>query len=442
MKKFNTVLMLDDLIIKKIDNLIDDQRYEDSLDLIYRIMIALVSNVNFKNIFNHVPQLDSLVQKIGLIIFNSTGLSGNLFYNNFNNINIFLASEIYSTGGHTRLIEDLTKSTSSKNILILTDVFDRYSSGQLSIESLADKINAPIIILPKGSKVSKIINLLHIFSNLNVKSINIIAHHQDVVTYAACNAEIEIPQYYYHHADHNPTLGATIAHFHHYDLFLSSQFLCANSGFIKPLYLPLTSSCRFKKNYAKVEEEKFDILNTATSGTANKFTFDDSEVNYCKIVMNILKNTTGNHFHIGPLSEENISKIEKLLISNNIEKSRFKYLGVVDNIQDAVIINAVNVYITSAPIGGGKAFIDVLGVGIPIFVYRDNNLKYSQEINPVVSDMYNYNSDIIRWSNISELTEKLKTTNFKAYAESLKNFYNSFHSEEKFLNLCEKIFNN
>ncbi len=63
MKKFNTVLMLDDLIIKKIDNLIDDQRYEDSLDLIYRIMIALVSNVNFKNIFNHVPQLDSLVQK-------------------------------------------------------------------------------------------------------------------------------------------------------------------------------------------------------------------------------------------------------------------------------------------------------------------------------------------------------------------------------------------
>jgi hypothetical protein len=436
MKEFNTVALLDSKIINEAQLLIDSGKLLDALDFIFKIMIALVGNGQLKNKFNQLPQLDALVQSIGLKVFDEIKNNNKNIRIKDGEINLFLASEIYLTGGHTRLIEDLTSSTHSANILVLTDLFDRYSTGNLFVDQLSNKINAPIVILPQGDKLSKLINLQKLILTLGVRSINIMAHHHDVISYAACIENLNIPQYYYHHADHNPTLGATIAHYCHYDFFISNMVMCNKAGYVNPLYMPLSSPSRFYEN------DSFDIINTATSGTANKFTFDDVDIKYTRVVSSILKSINGNHFHIGPLSEEHINEIKDQLRNDNIDENRFIYMGAVSGIQDIIHKHNINIYITSAPVGGGKAFIDILGTGICIFVYKDPNLEKSQEIILKLANLYNYNSSIIRWMTTKDLSEKIKSTNFLEYRSTLRCFYHEYHAEEKFLNLCRNILGN
>lgn len=408
---------------------LNEKKHEEVLHSIFRLTTKLVYDKRLINNFNQLPQLDNIIQNVGLKIFDE---SHHDFNESERNTSVFICTEIYSTGGHTRILEDIISKLSGPSAIILTDIFDRYATGKLNFNYTVKNLkNTSIIALPKMSLVDKVRNLYDVLKTIKAKSITLIAHHQDVIAYSSCNSRVKIPQLFIHHADHNPTLGATIKHYKHIDLNNALYRLCQDAGEVQPYILPMTSKKQFK-NY--VHKSNYS---TATSGSFNKFcTY--GELSFANIVKTILTSSTGNHYHIGSIPDEYLKYIDIALTTAGIDSYRFKYLGNVNSLTDALLKNDVDIYITSAPTGGGKAFVDATSCGIAIF--RFTVPHETQRIQKYIEN-YFYPNNLPTWSNLTELSNNFNNYNISELFNISRINYDKIYNTDNFIVKLEHIYN-
>ena len=388
----STSLFLDGPTRESLESHIRAGRYEIALRDIYQILEYARWEESFELWYNQLPELDQLVQTIGREILAKKRPPK---ARQPGKVNVFIATEVYPAGGHTRVIEDLVRLSDKESVIVLTDIFEKYANGYLEPGRVATQLNAPIWVLPKMSLVDKTKSLIGLIDAIDVNTVAIFAHHEDVIAYAACNENLGCRQAFFHHADHNPALGATIAHYEHVDLVPGNLQMCIDAGYVTPSYMPLYVVEKFRNLPSS------DVFNTGTSGTFNKFV-TEGPLNFADIVVTILQSISGQHVHVGEIPEVYLNVIADQLRHAGIDPSRFVYLGYVSSLQQALIDQNVSVYITSAPIGGSKAYVEVLGLGIGVLMYAAEAVDVPSIVR--YNNGASYAKSHLRWSNVEELS--------------------------------------
>jgi hypothetical protein len=86
----------------------------------------------------------------------------------------------------------------------------------------------------------------------------------------------------------------------------------------------------------------------------SKFESGSYALRYERAVACILKASRGYHVHIGDLSDAFLQKIHEELDAEKVSHDRFIHIPWVASLSQALIDNAVDVYVSSFPLGGGK----------------------------------------------------------------------------------------
>lgn len=406
-----------------IEKLIKIGNHEEALRAVFHLCSKLVAMPELRMNKVHAPDLDRIIQNIGEAItkdITQEDLGSSI--ENGSLPSIIIATEIYKTGGHTRVIRDIAENIEGSAILVLTDLFGKYSSGSLSIEGIIDAFpKLAVVVMPRQPLTAKIHNLTQLILTTRARNIIIAAHHQDVVAYACCNKYLKKKQIYIHHADHNPTLGATVRHYIHTDLIPGIKRMCETNLSASCQLLPLTA--QHIGNY-----QVPDNWATATAGSFEKFTVT-GEMSYPNFIQKIIATTGKPHYHFGPIPEDALSLVRENLAKHNFCLNTFIHVPYVPTLSEALRRHPIGVYITSAPITGFKALVEALAAGIPILSYSNNSNQCSTVDHYL--NCHHYKS-LISWSTIRELQESLESLDLNQASSASTDIYRLHHSKNVF----------
>jgi O-antigen biosynthesis protein len=402
----------------------------DNLTKLFSFVSSLTYDAQFNNHSNHLPQLDTAVQANGKAICKALGLQR--ANTQKRDTNLFVVSELYLTGGHSRLLDEVRSVSSRPSIIVVTDIFQHYASGIMSRDEVIKRFpNSKVYFLFAPSFIEKIKIFIDILNENHIAAIGLFTHPNDVVAYAVCNSELDIRQAFFHHADHTPSLGATIPHFTHLDYSLGNLEMCKSAGFLTPVYLPMSSGSSF------VNLDNFISINSCTCGAfERKFTAYGS-LALSKIVSAVMCPRVNVHFHIGEIPDYYIDIIYSELERNSVSKERFRYLPSVPTLGEFISNNGINLFLTSAPICGFKAYVDALGCGVPIIRYQILNTDM-----PIFNfnESYTYSGEHLSWSTLAELTYHINHINLEEESKKSRMIYDSNHNKSSFETVIQDIF--
>ncbi|ENM3953016.1 hypothetical protein Q6940_002072 [Vibrio cholerae] len=354
------MLFLDDLI-----DLVEELDLESSLDL-----AAVIGGFLF---YNEAPVFDLsrvesyLTEKcLEEIDFKVNSLSSK-------SNALFVVTEPYMTGGHTRLMENLGLMLDTKSDLLIT------RSSCNSVKQRLEKIFNEIIEIYRNSTKNNsnhIIELANEISKYENVILNI--HPDDIFTVIACavaksfNKNIKV--FFVNHADHVFSYGATVADFW-FEISLYGRSLDklrnlkGNKSFIGiPINKP---EADFFRNIKYPTLDK--IFNCTTAGSDNKYKPSNGH-SIIPLVNKILESNTSVTVHvIGASLITNYwwwwSKI-KFFNKLEIDKS-LPYLDYIEVTKNA------DLYIDSHPMPGGTAFVEQFIQGNPCVGLKSGFFGYT-----------------------------------------------------------------
>mgnify|MGYP000143136111 CR=1 FL=1 len=366
-----------DAIFPEIENqcldLFISSKYVDLLNLIQSTILNTFRSNIYHNKALFVNKFDDILINLGFQLENEMSAFKSW---NPNNLNIIIGTEYYAVGGHTRVAQEFSK-IEENTLIVITDAYGRTSHDVNYYRFFQDLFeNNSVILLPPGNLLEKIIFLKKLINCMKPKTAVLLTHHDDPIGVTAlCGSAIN-KKIFHHHCDHNISLGATIKEFYHYDTTPFGKAICSNKTNAK--YLPLSYSNNYYESPHLVLAENFNSICAASSVKFN-LTVPSRNDFYPKIVGYILNTTSGCHYHIGVLTEEELVKIKIYLSSLGIKSDRFIYLGQVKSLVE-IIHNIKNpVYFVSFPTPGILAWIEVMSTGIPVFVFSNTTGELSNE---------------------------------------------------------------
>jgi hypothetical protein len=339
---------------------------------------------------------------------------------------LVVASETYATGGHSRVIEDLCRHLEQPAI-VLTDLFNRINSDGMGVAHLYRQAgDASVSILPKGNLLDKAVNLMRLVATLQPRHILILGHHQDVIAYAAlASNQIKVPRSFIHHTDHHPALGCTIDAFQHVDLTHHVGRHCSEAMHKAVAYLPLHVADQGAKAH---EVHDFARASMVTSGNPHKYSREGA-LAYRQMVLVSCLTLGGSYHHIGALPDDWVADIGAHLLANGVDPARFVHHGPVPSLWLALKQINADVYLTSAPAGGGRAAIEAQGCGYPVVFFK----------NPAASDRplfvtELYHAQAHSWHALDELPQALLSVagDSQAQAMASRAFYERHFSAHSF----------
>lgn len=396
------------LFSKRLNIYKSNNQQNDILDLIHRAVLQLKLVKDFVGVKTLTPYFDTILEDIDFNITNIVDRSRKIS-------NLVIASEVYDFGGHTKVVQDILNAVDNP-VLIITDIYNRFSGSNFFINEKSFPANCPVLILPPDSLEKRARGLAN-FINLFAKNVFLLSHHDDPIPMAGCQKNIDTKYYFVHHADHNPALGNMIKHFHHIDLFSKMVESCSNLLNKKIEFLPITASDLGEKKFTY----PIQCYSTVTAGSFGKFTTEGelSLINIIKVSMRVCH---GKHFHFGYIPDEYIDVIRANLVVDDLDPERFVYMGNVPTLWGSLLEIDAHIYLGSAPIGGGKANTEAQGSGYPLLIYKDAS-------GPIHLNLGNQNDSALLWSTMDELKNNLLKV-MQSHRE------NSFQSRQFYLQHC------
>ena len=394
----------------------------EALDIVIRGVDALVSRPELVGRALFVPLLDQMVCEIGERLVDSVApqtLRAGTHHQ------LVLATETYATGGHSRIVEDLCRHLPHP-VIVLTDLFGRVGSGALPVEHLRRAAgDTPVWVLPPGTAIAKTIDLMRTVVRLRPQSIWMLTHHQDAIGCAALSPRrFAVPRVFIHHADHNPSLGCTIDALHHVDMVRQTANTCAAALQRGTGYLPLHVHDLGARPQSRRAIEQASVV---TCGAPQKYA-RSGPLAYPAIVAAVLDTVGGPMHHIGPLPEDAVADVRAHLVRCGIAPERFRHLGAVPSLWQCLRELDADAYMTSAPLGGGRAAIEAQGCGMPIVYFdpRDSGQPL------LARDVYNPSAH--GWSTPADLAVALRAALADAPAQSAASraFYEAGFSSAAF----------
>jgi hypothetical protein len=304
--------------------------------------------------------LDSLCQRIGAMVVSS--LAPTPPTQGVEQADcVILATELYRAGGHSAVIADLVRTGrfGKRPVLILTDTLNS-ADATIAAERYGDQVTAEIA--PAGSLIDKLHWTLMRLNALRPRRLVLLNHHYDAVAIAAAQPGIADQTVFYHHGDHQLCLGVTLKHTLHVDPHSIGFHHCRHElGVTDNVFWPLiVDDLGTRPRLAR-----HTALRTCSSGSSNKFELD-YKYRYVDLVPQLLARTGGTHVHIGPLSEGALERIYDGIDKLSVPHERFVLIPWVQSVWRALQEHQIDVYLTSFPLGGGRAAIEAMGAGVPM----------------------------------------------------------------------------
>ncbi|MHC5857517.1 hypothetical protein [Nostoc sp.] len=353
--------------------------------------------------------LDKLCQQIGAkaLEHQEPLLAIDSSSNHENGNIIYIATELYKTGGHTALLEDLIKAQPHrKHIILITDIFN--TVNREIILSRFAYLNVKIEWAPQSTLLDKLFWLQSQLIEKQLSQVFLFNHWQDAVAIAAVQPHLAQQLFFYHHCDHQLCLGLYLSHAKHIDPHTFGFYNCRhNLGVANTRYIPLV----VEDLGTRSPELPFIAngkLRTCSSGSGNKFE-QIYPYSYIEEVPKILDVTQGVHVHIGELSHYSLERIRQGLEERGITQESFIYIPWVKSLWWTIGEQKIDVYLNSFPLGGGRASIEVMGSGTPFIGHQNYNSRVLSGIDIVYPEAYFWQKPEELYSYLQGLTPEVLT---------------------------------
>lgn len=350
---------------------------------------------------------------------------------------VYLATQLYETGGHTALIGDFVRAldgddgsggrgTGRRSHLILTGPQDPFPLQPAIARRIA--IPADRITLLTGStlleRVSELFAQLHM---LRPERLFLFQHPHDVLASVCAQPEIAPARLLVHHSDGYPTFGLHLPEVQVIDLNPSAVALTRVLGG-QSWGLALTAP---DPGPGPRDFLRRGALVTASCGIAHKF-FRDYAPSYPEIVAQLLRATGGWHVHVGALDEDRRDRIDRALDAAGVGRERFEYIPYTASLATTLWDRGCDIYLASFPISGARARAEVLAAGIPYL--RHSTLPLETSV-PRPGD--------ISWHRLPDLLECLRSlTSASALAQAsatVRAEYERTHHPAVFADTLQRI---
>ena len=339
---------------------------------------------------------------------------------------VILATELAAAGGHVEVIRDLIRlgGTPAPMKLFLTDSFQRIDEA--TQQDYAASMGVPVSIAKKDGSGERMRETLTHLTSQRPHTVVVLAHNQDsvgIVAALACYAKRVV---FVHHGDHHLSLGVTCPSFEHVDLSNFAFFNCRRTlGLTNNRFWPLTlASEKALRHDGTFLREGHAV--TCCVGRPEKFDDPTYQHQYLDLIGLMLKSTGGRHVHIGPLSDDQLQRMQRSLQTQGVEASRLTHVPWVPSVSRALIEHGVDLYMTSFPYGGGKAQVEAMATGLPVLIHKNYRSRFLSGID------IGY-PGTMAWADAAELEgilSNLTASLMREHAAMARAHFERHHSEE------------
>ena len=350
---------------------------------------------------------------------------------------LILASEISKAGGHNELIKDIVRLHlfDMPVSLVLTDCFSRLESKLPADFSFENKI--PVDVLTGRDDEEKFSNILQLIFSRPSKRLVLLTHNQDALgvasAFAAKAAGWVEEVVFIHHGDHHLSLGAASTEFIHVDPHQMGYFHCKNElGHAQNHYWPLTVNLKAIQPRGTPFLSQGHLV-TCSSGRPEKFEQGAYLYDYWALIPQLLARSKGVHVHIGELHVGQQEKLLANLMDQGVPADRFVHVPWVDSVANALVELRVDLYISSFPLGGGKATLEAMASGTPVLMHE----SYRSRFHGGVDIAY---PGALVWRDEAEFLkaiEGLDAEVLRHHSAIAKSHYEKFHDEQVLIRCCD-----
>lgn len=300
-----------------------------------------------------LPELDELARRASLVIGPPASTSTD------SKLLVYIATEVYPTGGHTRVIEDIVAAlTGYRHALILTNMRD-FHPDLAALRPRFNELGLTIHLLREASWEEKSREFSALLSALRPQAILLFAHPQDVIANAGVPGHAAPRVVFLHHSDHKPSLGSGRTDYVHVDLTPACHRICASRPELRASLLNLTVKDR---GTAKLVEQPSVV--GVTCGSAYKYA-GSSEFSYAQLLAALFSGGVDRLLHIGDMPASQKNQIRADIAAGGQDPRRVHFLPDTPSLAAKLIEISPHFYLTSHPLGGGKATVEALSVGVP-----------------------------------------------------------------------------
>lgn len=274
---------------------------------------------------------------------------------------VYLATQLYTMGGHTPLIGDLIRSLPGPASVVVTDIGGEHG-GALSADILA-RLGVgceSVTVLTGASLDERLRRLMARLGQLRARRMFLFHHPHDPLPCVAAQPQLAAERWLVHHADGIPSFGLHLPGVRLIDLHERAAAMSRLLG-RRPWLLPLTASDPGPRSVPFLSRGR---LVTASSGGAHKF--EGRRVyGYAETLGMVLRTTGGWHVHIGPLTPSTLDEIARALSDAGVAQDRFVHVLSTASLAMTLWEQGCDLYLASLPIDGARTRVDVLASGTP-----------------------------------------------------------------------------
>lgn len=305
-------------------------------------------------------------------------------------------TQIYAVGGHSKIAQDISRLIGADRVtIILTDLYGDTTYTKIARSNLTKMgyFCRSFMALRSGSELEKCIELYALLRAINPSRVFLLNHHSDVAAVAATYMFKDVTEFV-HHGDHLPCLGATLDYSTHADVTFTCHVACNASG--RPAdYVGMTLPDLAATPGVRKTAGPSAIL--ATCGSVAKYRHADrvSKYRWSDWAVAALRDNDHVFLHFGPPTDELVADVEAGLRAAGIDPTRYRFMGSVPSLQQALVDHGVDVYVASYPETGGRANLEALAAGLEVIVLDD----------PGLGPLLRFTSPITGWRAISDTGE-------------------------------------
>ena len=316
----------------------------------------------------YVPGMDELVRQAGRHVCAGVPVPRGPAARDVRDVIVHVATEVYPLGGHTRVIEDVARVLPEfRHVLALTDAFDSYRAGRLSLGPLEGRFGAARIetrLLSAGGAAGRCVELARLVGDAAPRAVVLMAHPEDAVAYGAIHGGGGGPVVVYcHHCDHFPSLGAARTDYLHADLGPACHEACRSGGVVAPSFLGLAAPARPAR--PTPPRPAGHPPTAATAGSWHKFAGRDG-FDYAELLGALFDAGLARLYHVGPVPEGAGRSLAEGLAARGHDPGGLVFVPPVPSLADTLASLDPDFYLVSHPVGGSKAIVEAMSVGLPV----------------------------------------------------------------------------
>jgi hypothetical protein len=279
---------------------------------------------------------------------------------------LYVATEIYLVGGHTRLLEDMASVLPEyQHILVLTDCGKRYRENGFTLGELARRCATAglrVIILRGTGLVERVKELDELIRAIAPGTVYVMAHHWDVIANAAVSGSSAPVVIYGHHCNYNPALGAARRDWIHIDYAAGVQGVCS-AVLQSPTIL---HDMTLRQTAAPVDLTANDgALRGITCASPHKFAGRDRH-SYAELLCALFKAGVTRFWHVGGLPEAQMTEIRNALAESGIDAGALDVIPSIVSLYDFIHACRPDFFLAPFPLPSARATLEAMAAGLPV----------------------------------------------------------------------------